>query len=89
MQDTLYERRRHYTIGNLGWDSPQETIVVRAIDFLNQLDIKPEQYEGPIAVRDKGSLGEVMFHDPNVGVLARLRARVKKDQLHHMQAGVK
>ena len=46
MADVPYERRRHFTIGNLGCDSLEADIVARAIEFLTKLDIKPEQYEG-------------------------------------------
>ena len=70
-----YEQRIDFTIGNLGWDTDRSTIEARAKEILALLKIKDTEYEGPVAVREKGSLAEVRFGDPAIGSLARLRCK--------------
>ena len=70
-----YEQRLECTIGNLGWDDIPEVIEKRAKEVLVACRMVPEDFEGPVAVRYKGSLAEVRFTEASKGSLARLRCK--------------
>ena len=76
------ESRLEYTIGNLGWDDDESVIEARAREILTLCKIDSADFEGPVAVRKKGSLAEMRVSTPNVGCLARLRCKALRKCFH-------
>lgn len=71
-QSIPYELRTVARIGNLGFETPSIEIETRAKSILSEAGITPDMYLGLSDVRQKGSLAELAFHDPNNLQKARL-----------------
>ena len=51
-------------MGNLGWDTSKDVIVARAKEVLSNAGVKEDEYVGLHAVRQEGSLAELLFTSP-------------------------
>ena len=73
--DVPHGLKRHAVIGNLGWDAERDVVEERAVQILTQAGVTPDSYTNLSATRDKGSMVELWFNDPQELQRTRLTIR--------------
>jgi len=77
-----FEHRTVATIGNLGWDDNEQTILARAKEVLSKAGVAESDYTGLCATRRKGSTADLCFTSAPLLQQAKMTLRSIKLKYH-------